>query len=114
LPFQRRYNLRIDGLVNQQTTTALIQLGLNHIAKQSILAIDGIDGPKTRKMIIDFQSTQSAGPKDGIFGRISRATMTKLLLSELPAESTAKGIDELYQESEDLGKWYPLQGLPQI
>jgi hypothetical protein len=88
----------------------LTQLALNHIAKQSKLAVDGIMGPKTRAEVKMFQSTHDSGTVDGIVGPITRAAMVKILLSEMPSELiSAMGTSELYQVSEGTTeKWYSL------
>jgi peptidoglycan hydrolase-like protein with peptidoglycan-binding domain len=108
--FQRRFSLIVDGLLSLQTATALTQLALNHIAKQSRLAVDGIMGPKTRAEVKMFQSTHDSGPIDGIVGPKTRAAMAKVLLSEMPSELIpAISSGELYQVSEaNMEKWYSL------
>lgn len=82
--FQEGFKLLANGLINQETTNALIQLGLNHIARQSKIVVDGKMGPMTISEIRSFQSTHDSGPVDGIVGPITRAAIVKELLLTVP------------------------------
>jgi peptidoglycan hydrolase-like protein with peptidoglycan-binding domain len=108
--FQRRFSLTVDGLVSRQTTTALTQLALNHIAKQSRLAVDGIAGPKTSAEVKMIQSRQGLESIDGKVGRKTMAAMVTVLSSEMSSESiSVTNSGELYQVSEaNTENWYAL------
>jgi peptidoglycan hydrolase-like protein with peptidoglycan-binding domain len=76
--FQSSQGLQVDGIVRKQTETALIQSGLNAIARASLLPVHGVMDARTLQEIRRFQSGRGL-VADGIVGPITRAAMVKAL-----------------------------------